>query len=78
MPEKQPKKMIILDILHIMQKYTDKDHTLSQHSIQELLEKEYNMKTDRKTVKRNLSQLIEFGYPIYYKEFKSALKKYES
>lgn len=71
MTEKQPKKMIILDILHIMQKYTDKDHPLSQHRIQELLEKEYNMKTDRKTVKRNLSQLIEFGYPIYYKEFKN-------
>lgn len=64
----QPKKMLILDILHILQKHSDPEHTLSQHRIQELLEKEYGVRPDRKTVKRNLSKLMEFGFPIGYCE----------
>lgn len=34
----------------------------------DILAKEYNMKTDRKSVKRNLMNLIEFGYDIEYSE----------
>lgn len=70
MTDMQPKKMIILDILEILRKHTDendKKHRLSQQQIQNLLEKEYGMKVDRKTVRRNLSKLIEFGLPIKYR-----------
>lgn len=73
MTDMQPKKMIILDVLDIMRKHTDEDHRLSQQQIQNLMEKEYGMKVDRKTVRRNLSKLIEFGFPIKYRgcEFES-------
>lgn len=67
MTDMQPKKMIILDILHILQKHSDEDHRLSQQQIQELMESEYGMKADRKTIRRNLSKLIEFGFPIKFR-----------
>lgn len=67
MIDMQPKKMIILDILDILRKHTDEDHRLSQQQIQNLMKKEYGMKVDRKTVRRNLSKLIEFGFPIKYR-----------
>ena len=65
---KQPKKLIIMNILEILKKYTDEDHQLSQKEIQDILAREYEMKIDRKAVKRNLMNLIEFGYEINYSE----------
>ena len=65
---KQPKKLIIMNILDILKKYTDENHRLSQKEIQDILEREYEMKVDRKAVKRNLMSLIEFGYYINYSE----------
>lgn len=64
----QPKKMLIINILDILRKYTDVDHRLSQKDIVEILETEYGMKADRKAVKRNLMNLIDFGYDIEYSE----------
>jgi len=64
MEPKQPKKMLTLNILEILKKYTDEDHKLSQEDIIEHLEKDYGMKADRKAVKRNLMNLIESGYDI--------------
>ncbi len=64
----QPKKMLIINILDILKKYTDENHRLSQKEIVEILAKEYNMKCDRKSVKRNLMNLIDFGYDIEYSE----------
>lgn len=64
----QPKKMLIINILDILKRYTDKDHRLSQKKIAEILENEYNMKADRKAIKRNLMNLIDFGYSIEYNE----------
>lgn len=65
---KQPKKLTIMNILDILKRYTDENHRLSQKEIQEILEREYEMKIDRKAVKRNLMNLIEFGYDINYSE----------
>ena len=67
MTDMQPKKMIILDILDILRKHIDEDHRLSQQQIQNLMESEYGMKVDRKTVRRNLSKLMEYGFPIKYR-----------
>ncbi len=64
----QPKKLIIINILDILKKCTDDEHRLSQKEIADILEKEYEMKVDRKAVKRNLMNLIEFGYDIEYSE----------
>lgn len=58
-------KALIINILDILKKYSDKNHRLSQKDIIDILDKEYCMKIDRKTVKRNL---IEFGYAIEYSE----------
>lgn len=63
-----PKKMLIINILDILKKYTDEDHRLSQKDIVEILRKEYNMTAERKAVKRNLMNLIDFGYDINYSE----------
>lgn len=64
----QPKKLLIVNILDILRKYTDEDHRLSQREIADILKSEYNMKADRKAVKRNLMDLIGFGYEIEYSE----------
>ena len=65
---KPPKKLLIMNILDILRKYTDENHRLGQNEIVEILEREYSMKTDRKSVKRNLMDLIEFGYDINYSD----------
>ena len=62
------KKMLIMNILDILKKYTDADHRLSQKDICEILKNEYLMSVDRKAVKRNLSKLLEEGYDIEYSE----------
>ena len=65
---KQPKKLAIVNILDILKRYTDENHRLSQKEIMDILEREYEMKLDRKAVKRNLMNLIDFGYYINYSE----------
>lgn len=65
---KPPKKLLIMNILNILNRYTDESHRLSQKEIAEILEKEYDMKVDRKAVRRNLINLIECGYNIEYSE----------
>lgn len=65
---KQPKKLLIFNILDILRRYTDEDHRLSQKEIEGILETEYNMKAERKAIRRNLLNLIDFGYEIEYSE----------
>lgn len=66
---RQPKKMMILYILDILRKYTDADHRLSQREIEDILRTEYSMPADRKSVRRNLMNLVDSGYSIEYSEF---------
>lgn len=68
MYSKSPKKLIIMNILDILKRYTDENHRLSQKEIQDILEREYDMKVERKAIKRNLMNLIEFGYNINFSE----------
>ncbi len=63
-----PKKKLIINILDILEKYTDENHTLSQKEIIEILRDEYSMSADRKSVARNINDLIELGYDIGYSE----------
>jgi len=62
------KKLLIINILDILRKYSDAEHRLNQKQIVEILEKEYGMKADRKSIKRNLMELIDFGYDINFNE----------
>lgn len=64
----QPKKLLIMNILDILKRYTDADHRLSQREIGEILEREYNMTADRKSIRRNLLDLIDCGYHVEYSE----------
>ena len=65
---KQPKKLLIMNILDILRRYSDADHRLSQKDIIEILQTEYDMVADRKAIKRNLMNLIDFGYRLEYSE----------
>ena len=62
------KKLLVLYILDILQKYTDEEHRLSQKEIMEILRKEYEMTVDRKTIRRNLLNLMEYDCEIECRE----------
>ncbi len=64
----QPKKLLIMNILDILKKYSDENHRLSQQQILEILERVYNIKADRKAIKRNLMALMDYGYEIEFSE----------
>lgn len=64
----QPKKLLIINILDILRRRTDEEHRLSQKEIVDILRKEYDMVVDRKSVKRNITTLLECGYPINFSE----------
>lgn len=65
---KQPKKLLIFNILDILRRYSDEDHRLSQKEIADILKTEYNMTVDRKAIRRNILNLIDCGYNIEYSE----------
>ena len=74
----QPKNMLIMNILEILKKHSDENHRLNQKEIIDFLYCDYEMKVDRKAVKRNLLNLIDSGYELEYKETIRKNKKGES
>lgn len=58
------KKMIIVCIARILLRDSEADHPLSQQDILQLLEKNYGLVVDRKTVRRNLLALRDGGLPV--------------
>lgn len=65
---KQSKKMLALNILEILRRYTDAEHCLSQKQIEEILQKDYDMVVDRKSIKRNILDLMDMGIDIQCSE----------
>ena len=53
----QSKKLIILNILDILRKYSDENHRLSQRDIEDILLKKYDMTVERKAIKRNIIKI---------------------
>ncbi len=51
-------------ILRILSKYTDGDHHLNQVGIQQKLKEEFDVEIDRRSVKKNLDFLMDFGEDI--------------
>lgn len=68
MPAEQPKRLLIMNILDILRKYTDEEHRLSQKEIVDILKTDYHMTIDRKSVRRNILNLMDYGYNIEYTE----------
>ena len=64
----QPKKMLIINILDILRRYSDAEHRLSQKDIIDILRTEYDMQVERKAIRRNILSLMECGYEIEYSE----------
>lgn len=62
------RKLIIMNILDILRRYSDEDHRLSQKEIGDILQTEYNMAVGRKTIRRNIMNLMDCGYEIEYSE----------
>lgn len=58
------KKMLNMLILEILRKYSDENHPLTQQEIIKLLDKNYGMECDRRSVKNNIISLKEMGYDI--------------
>ena len=58
------KKMLNMLILEILRKYSDENHSLTQQEIIRLLDKNYGMECDRRSVKNNILYLKELGYNI--------------
>lgn len=55
----------ILYVMHILKKYSDENHILSSHKMKELIEEEYHVSIDPRTIRRNIHLLIEkFHYDI--------------
>ena len=62
------KKLLILNVLDILRRYSDEDHRLSQKDIADILRTEYDASVDRKAIRRNIISLMESGYEIEYSE----------
>lgn len=58
------KKMLNMLVLEILRVYSDENHSLTQQDIIRLLEKNYGMECDRRSVKSNVQSLKEMGYDI--------------
>ena len=65
---KQSKKLSLFNTLEVLKKYTDEEHRLSQKEIADILERDYDMEVDRRTIKSNLMDLIDLGYEIESEE----------
>ena len=61
-----PKKLSVLFILEILRRETNEEHRLTQGEIVALLKKRYHMEVERKSVARNVNDLIQAGYDIVY------------
>lgn len=60
----EPKKLLILRILEILNEYSDCDHKLRQGDIISLLRVQYGIECERKAVARNIEFLQQAGYDI--------------
>ena len=58
------KKMLNMLILEILRLYSDENHSLTQQEIIKLLNQNYGMECDRRSVKSNVMSLKEMGYDI--------------
>ena len=58
------KKELPLALLEILTKYTDKEHMLTTKEIVTILEEEYSLTCERRTIYSNIELLRQYGYSI--------------
>ncbi len=63
---KQQKKLLPIAILTILQKHTDATTHLRQAPIMRFLQDEHQLTATRKSVRKNLADLQEAGYPVKF------------
>ena len=71
-PPSSPKNLLIVNIIDILNRHTDSQHTLTQREIEQILKDEHLTNVDRKDSSPNLSDLIDCG--IYELEYKEAIR----
>ncbi|MBR5280988.1 MAG: WYL domain-containing protein [Clostridia bacterium] len=64
MSKLEPKKLSILRILQILEKYSDYDHPLKQEDIADHLENNYGIILERKAIGRSIASLKDAGFDI--------------
>lgn len=60
----EEKKTSILAVYKVLEEFSDENHPLTRTEIIDLIEKQYNITIDRRTLYRNIEMLINFGYDI--------------
>ena len=60
------KNSLILNILNVLREHSDSEHPLTQEKIIEYINDEYGMDVERKSIRRNIDNLIDLGYAINY------------
>ncbi|MCR5617437.1 MAG: WYL domain-containing protein [Clostridiales bacterium] len=60
----EPKMLSQLRVLHILEKYSDADHLLTQKDIADRLEEEFGIEMERKAISKKIANLKEAGYDI--------------
>lgn len=63
---KPAKKLLPMLILDILRRKTDESHHLTQKEIGDILLAEYDMSADRKSIRRNIDNLVDMGYDIEF------------
>lgn len=53
-------------ILEVLKKYSDENHRLRQQQIIDLVEKETGLVHARKSIRKDLRELIDAGYPLHF------------
>jgi predicted DNA-binding transcriptional regulator YafY len=74
----QPKKLLALQILEILRKYSDDRHGLTQPEIIRLLKRDYDTDAERRAIARNLQFLEDAGYELCYDEIERSGKSGET
>ena len=59
-----------MNILNVLKNHSDEEHRLSQQDIIHFLKEDYDMEAERKSIRRNIDNLLEEGYDIEYTETK--------
>ena len=64
----EKKKMLILAILGILRDGTDENNRIRQAEIITRLNRDYHLTATRKSVRKNLADLQEAGYPVRFRK----------
>ena len=62
----EPKKLALIRVLQILERYSDSEHPIKHDKIVELLESEYGLTIERKAIGRNISLLNDISMSVVF------------